>query len=88
MQLAFVVPVRSSEVLGAAIAKANHAIEHADFIGRIDVRPNESEGDKRHKHPGLCIYVSVPQGVRDPLRHEICTVAQRIVGSVCEAIAA
>ncbi|TSC61139.1 MAG: hypothetical protein Athens041674_864 [Parcubacteria group bacterium Athens0416_74] len=87
-QLAFLVPVESSDALAAAIRATNRAIECADFLGRIDVCPSEFQARKRHAKPGVCIYVSVPQEVRDPLRDEVCIVAKRILGKVCEAIAA
>ncbi len=87
-QLAFLVPIESSDGLAAAIRATNRAIECADFLGRIDVCPSEYQARKRHAKPGVCVYVSVSPGVRDPLQGEVCATAKRILGKVCEAIAA
>lgn len=88
-QLGFVVPVKSSDSLIEAIRIANRTIENAMFTGRVDVSPSVGQAHERHAHPGLCIYVAVPaEETLNPLDSKTCVIAKRIVGEVCDAIAA
>lgn len=87
-QLAFVVPVRSSERLVSAVLIAQRVVAEAKRSGDIVVSPNEAQAAERHAHPGLCVYIAVPESVSDPLSIEMCEKATAIVNNISAAIAA